>query len=71
MLEGKVKWFNPQKGYGFIRPNGEKEDIFVHLNDVVASGYETLIENEEVEFEIKEDEYGRRSATNITAYEYY
>ena len=71
MLEGKVKWFSKEKGYGFIRPKNGQADVFVHINDVRASGYETLIEKEEVEFEIKEDENGKKSATNITAFEYY
>jgi CspA family cold shock protein len=70
MVEGIVKWFNEKKGYGFIRPNNGQKDVFVHINDVQASGYKTLIEKEEVEFEITEDNRGRTRATNITAYEY-
>ena len=70
MVEGIVKWFNPDKGYGFIRPNKGRKDIFVHINDVRASGYKLLYEKEEVEFEIQEDERGQKRAVNITAYEY-
>lgn len=69
MLEGTVRWFNENKGYGFIKPNSGDKDIFVHVTDVRLSGYEKLIENDEVEFEIKEDERGRQRACNITAYE--
>ncbi len=70
MLEGTVKWFNPNKGFGFIRPKNGSGDIFVHINDVNDSGYETLLEKEEVEFDIQTDRQGRVSATNITAFEY-
>lgn len=71
MLEGRVKWFDENKGFGFIKPNNGKKDIFVHITDVRASGYATLHDKEEVEFEIQTDEKGRVSATNITAFEYY
>lgn len=70
MVEGIVKWFDEKKGYGFIRPNDGQKDVFVHINDVQASGYKTLIEKEEVEFEILEDNRGRTRAIEITAYEY-
>ena len=70
MVEGIVKWFNEKKGYGFIRPNDGNKDIFVHINDVHASGYTTLYEKEEVEFEVVEDQRGQKRAVNITAYEY-
>lgn len=69
MLEGTVKWFNPTKGYGFINVKGRKEDVFVHLNEVQNSGYDTLYDKDIVEFEIVEDANGRAQATNITAYE--
>lgn len=71
MLEGKVKWFSLDKGYGFIKRRGGGKDVFVHINEVLSSGYETLIENEEVEFEIIENERGQICASNITAFEYY
>ena len=70
MHEGTVKWFNKEKGYGFIRPNNGGKDIFVHINDVRASGYETLYEKDFVEYDIKEDDNGRKRACNIEAYEY-
>ena len=70
MHEGTVKWFNKEKGYGFIRPKEGRKDIFVHINDVRESGYETLYEGDFVEFDIKEDDTGRKRACNIEAYEY-
>lgn len=71
MIEGKVKWFSLDKGYGFIKRKGGGKDVFVHINEVLSSGYETLIENEEVEFEIVENDRGQVCASNITAFEYY
>ncbi len=52
MAKGKVKWFNSQKGYGFITTEDGK-DIFVHYSEIQGDGFHTLKENEEVEFEIK------------------
>lgn len=69
MLEGKVKWFNAEKGYGFIKVEWQRDDVFVHLRDVQQSGYDKLYPADEVEFELKEDRSGRSQATNITAYE--
>ena len=69
MLEGTVKWFDSTKGYGFISVKGRKEDVFVHLNEVQNSGYDTLYNKDIVEFEIVEDAQGRAQATNLTAYE--
>ena len=48
---GKVKWFNNAKGYGFIEKPGE-QDIFVHYSSISGDGYKTLIQGEEVEFEL-------------------
>jgi len=70
MLEGTVKWFNLEKGYGFIKRKGGGKDVFVHANEVLDSGYKTLLEKEEVEFEISENERGQVCATNITAFEF-
>lgn len=69
MLEGKVKWFNEDKGYGFIQPNDGGGDVFVHVSDVRDSGYRKLLDNEQVEFEVEEDNRGRLRARNITAFE--
>lgn len=63
MLEGKVKWFNPRKGYGFIAtPDGR--DVFVHYSSVAGEGFKTLGEGDAVTFDIVEGEKGPR-ATNV------
>ncbi len=65
MPVGRVKWFNEQKGYGFIsREDGE--DVFVHFSEIVADGFKTLSENQEVSFDIKEGPRGLQ-ATNVKA----
>ena len=63
--KGRVKWFNPTKGYGFIVPDNGSGDVFIHLSAVNAAGKETLEDNQELEFEIK-SEKGKNSATKIT-----
>lgn len=55
---GKVKWFNNEKGFGFIQGNDQKEDIFVHYSAIQNEGYRTLKEGDEVEFELKEGDKG-------------
>ncbi|MDP2654788.1 MAG: cold-shock protein [Candidatus Omnitrophota bacterium] len=60
MVRGKVKWFNNQKGYGFIVPEGGK-DIFVHYSMVQGDGYKTLTAGQEVEFEIHQSEKGEQA----------
>ena len=65
MSDGKVKWFNTRKGYGFIAgPDGR--DIFVHYSSISGDGYRTLIEGNEVSFDIVEGEKGLR-AENVVA----
>ena len=51
MPQGKVKWFNPQKGFGFIEQDGG-EDIFVHYSNIQGNGYKTLEEGQAVEFDV-------------------
>lgn len=57
MAEGKVKWFNDAKGYGFIEREGKK-DIFVHYSSILQDGFKTLKEGEPVTFEIAEGPKG-------------
>ena len=60
VLKGIVKWFNPAKGYGFIKPeNGD--DIFVHYSDIDADGYRNLDEGDVVSFEIGESDRGKKA----------
>jgi cold shock protein len=64
MPRGKVKWFNDQKGYGFITPDGGGRDLFVHHTAIQAEGFRTLSEGQAVEFDVQEDAKGPR-ATNV------
>ncbi len=64
MTKGTVKWFNQKKGYGFIAPEGEDKDVFVHITAVQAAGLKRLDEDQEVSFEIEEVD-GRKSAVDI------
>ena len=63
MPQGKVKWFNDAKGFGFIAQNDGK-DVFVHHTAIVADGFRSLAEGEEVEFEITNGPKGL-AATNV------
>ena len=56
-LVGKVKWFNAEKGYGFIN-SGEGEDIFVHYSQIMEEGYRSLDEGQEVQFDLAQTERG-------------
>ena len=58
MSTGKVKWFNSDKGYGFITPDEGEKDLFVHHSDVKTSGYATLDEGQKVEYEVGEGQKG-------------
>ncbi len=53
LTRGKVKWFNNQKGYGFLNPEGEEgRDVFVHYSAIQGEGYKTLTTSQDVEFEL-------------------
>lgn len=65
MPEGTVKWFNPDKGYGFIQPDDGGEDLFVHFTAIQASGYRTLNEGQKVSFEVTQGQKGPQ-ASNVT-----
>jgi CspA family cold shock protein len=65
MATGTVKWFNPQKGYGFIQPTGGGgKDVFVHISAVEQAGLSTLNEGQNVEYEI-ESNRGKESAVRL------
>ena len=64
MVNGTVKWFNNNKGYGFIEPDDGGKDVFIHISAVEKSGLKTLLENQKVTFEVNQDK-GRSSAANI------
>ena len=64
MPNGKIKWFNPNKGYGFIENDTGGKDVFVHVNALEASGIDSLTEGEAVSFEIGENR-GKETAINI------
>jgi cold shock protein len=62
---GKVKWYNPEKGYGFIAPDNGKGDVFIHRSALEAAGLNDLSDNQKIEFEVIEKQ-GKQSAENIS-----
>ena len=64
MAKGTVKWFNGQKGYGFIQPAGGGKDVFVHISAVERAGLSSLNEGQAIEFEVVENR-GKSSAENL------
>jgi CspA family cold shock protein len=58
MLQGTVKWFNDQKGYGFITPEDGSKDVFVHHSAIEGSGFKSLAEGDRVSFEIEQGAKG-------------
>ena len=65
MSNGKIKWFNPTKGYGFIENDAGGKDIFLHVSALEQAGIDTLEEGEAVSFDIGENR-GKENAINIT-----
>jgi len=61
MANGKVKWFNDQKGFGFITPEDGAKDLFVHYQDIQGDGFKTLAEGQEVSYEVVETEKGLKA----------
>lgn len=58
MAQGTVKWFNGEKGFGFITPDGGAEDVFVHYSAITGNGFRTLDENQRVQFEVEQGAKG-------------
>lgn len=65
---GTVKWFDSARGYGFVRPDDSRNDIFVHYSAIQMEGYRTLNQDERVEFEVVDTEKGRQ-AENVVVIE--
>ncbi len=65
MSEGTVKWFNPQKGYGFIQPSDGSKDVFVHISAVERAGLSGLNEGQKVSFDVERGQQGKLSVTNL------
>jgi CspA family cold shock protein len=65
MSVGTVKWFNVQKGYGFIQPDDGSKDVFVHISAVERSGIGNLRDGQKVSYEAIRDQKGRLSAENL------
>ena len=65
MASGTVKWFNTQKGYGFIQPENGGPDVFVHISAVERAGMDGLNEGQKLNFELEQGQRGRVSAVNL------
>ncbi|MCA5891924.1 cold-shock protein [Isoptericola sp. NEAU-Y5] len=66
MTSGTVKWFNEEKGFGFIAPSDGTADVFAHYSEIAGNGFRTLAENQKVEFDVAQGPKGPQ-ATNIRA----
>ena len=66
-IQGTVKFFNADKGYGFIAPDNGGQDAFVHISAVERSGLTTLNQNQRVTYELEEDKRGKMAAVNLQA----
>ena len=66
MATGTVKWFNPEKGFGFIVPDEGGKDVFVHISAVEEAGMKTLEEGQKVEYDVQENR-GKEAAGNLKA----
>ncbi len=65
MSQGTVKWFNSQKGFGFIQPDDGSKDVFVHISAVERAGFGGLNEGQKLTYELERGQQGKTSATNL------
>ena len=67
MNDGTVKWFNAEKGYGFISNDNGGNDVFVHFSAIVGDGYKTLVEGQKVTYDVEADpkDESKSRATNV------
>jgi cold shock protein len=65
MSSGTVKWFNAQKGYGFIQPDDGTKDVFVHISAVQRAGIANLNEGQRLQFDLERGQQGKVSAVNL------
>ena len=65
MSVGTVKWFNAQKGYGFIQPDDGSKDVFVHVSAVERAGMSSLNEGQKLSFDLERGQQGKTSAVNL------
>jgi CspA family cold shock protein len=65
MSSGTVKWFNAQKGYGFIQPDDGAKDVFVHISAVQRAGIDHLSEGQKLQFDLERGQQGKVSAVNL------
>jgi CspA family cold shock protein len=65
MAVGTVKWFNSQKGYGFIQPDDGSKDVFVHISAVERAGMSGLNEGQKLTFDLERGQQGKTSAVNL------
>jgi len=66
MSTGTVKWFNAQKGFGFIQPDDASKDVFVHISALQVAGMSTLSEGQKVSYDVQQDR-GKAAACNLRA----